>query len=121
MVSFGIISLAYKAGTKSFTINTRGKQMLYYAAGLGSHSNISITTGAEKTSVSNDSIYLKSSDFVKKIIGGIPLPHSIDVSSLEEITITCTSYTGNNENCDFIFSFDSASAKLEGDYLLYGV
>lgn len=95
--------------------------MLYYAAGLGSHSNISITTGAEKTSVSNDSIYLKSSDFVKKIIGGIPLPHSIDVSSLEKITITCTSYTGNNENCDFMFSFDSASAKLEGDYLLYGV
>lgn len=120
MVSFGIISLAYKAGTKSFTINTRGKQMLHYAAGLGSHSNISVTTGAEKINVSNDSAYLKSSDFVKKIIDGIPLPHSIDVSSLNEIIITCTSYTGNNENCDFIFSFDSASAKLEGDYLLYG-
>lgn len=94
--------------------------MLHYAAGLGSHSNISIITGAEKTSVSNDSTYLKSSDFVKKIIDGIPLPHSIDVSSLNEITITCSSYVGNNENCDFIFSFDAASAKLESDYLLYG-
>lgn len=115
---FGLISLPYRAGSKTFTIDTTGKKTFYYVAGIGTRSSISITHGTQSTNVTNDSKYVKSSDFAKNIVTGINLLHSIDVENIDSIILNCFSYAIDNENCDFIYSLDKEIAKLESDYFM---
>ena len=116
--NFGLISLAYKEGTKTFTINTKGKDILYYSTGVISPSTIKIIKNGTTTSLSNDSVPLKSSNFAAIIVDGVTLAHSIDVSDVDEITVSCYSNTSANSRCDFIYSFENI-AKLESNYILY--
>lgn len=116
--NFGLISLAYKEGTKTFTINTKGKDILYYSTNVISPSTIKIIKNGTTTSLSNDSVPLKSSSFAAIIVDGVTLAHSIDVSNVDEITVSCYSNTSANSTCDFIYSFENI-AKLESNYMLY--
>lgn len=52
------------------------------------------------------------------IVDGVTLAHSIDVSDVDEITVSCYSNTSANNPCDFIYSFENI-AKLESNYMLY--
>ena len=116
--NFGLISLGYKEGTKTFTINTKGKDILYYSTNVISPSTIKIIKNGTTTSLSNDSVPLKSSGFAAIIVDGVTLAHSIDVSNVDEITVSCYSNTSANNACDFIYSFENI-AKLESNYILY--
>ena len=116
--NFGLISLGYKEGTKTFTINTKGKDILYYSTNVISPSTIKIIKNGTTTSLSNDSVPLKSSSFAAIIVDGVTLAHSIDVSNVDEITVSCYSNTSANNACDFIYSFENI-AKLESNYMLY--
>lgn len=117
-VNFGAISKPYKSGLSTHTIDVTGKSKLYYSTYIGTNNYIKLTVNGTTTTLSSDDETVKSSDFFGKIVNGIKLKHSIDVSTDDTITVTAYSYTNGNYLCDFLFSFDEI-VKIEGDYLLY--
>ena len=116
-VNFGVISKPYKSGLSTHTIDVTGKSKLYYSTGIGTNNYIKLTVNGTTTTLSSDDEAIKSSDFFGKIVNGIELKHSIDVSAVDTITVTMYSWTNENRVCDFIYSFDEI-AKIEGDYPL---
>ena len=117
-VNFGAISKPYKSGLSTHTIDVTGKSKLYYSTCIETNNYIKLTANGTTTTLSSDNVAVKSSNFFEKIVNGIKLKHSIDVSTVDTITVTSYSYTNENYACDFLFSFDEI-VKIEGDYLLF--
>lgn len=117
-VNFGAISKPYKSGLSTHTIDVTGKSKLHYSTHIETNNYIKLTVNGTTTTLSSDGEAVLSSTFFKRLVNGITLKHSIDVSAVDTITVTMYSWTNGNYVCDFIYSFDEI-AKIESDYLLY--